>query len=171
MITSGDENPYKELIVNNVGRIESALTQIEQWSILSNVINYVPYCKNPKNFHSLTVRPVKFNKVVKNKKDRNISESLLELNLVDSSDRSKEEYLDRYKGVKSEIVDITRFDKNSDLSTIYLAKVNMTCDKDLIVEERFPISKLGYTVGKLMSGMECQILTLPSSCVMSFIYY
>ena len=31
---SGDENPYKELIVNNAGKIDSVLTQIEQWSIL-----------------------------------------------------------------------------------------------------------------------------------------
>ena len=49
-INSGDENPYKELIVNNAGKIESALTQMEQWSILSNIINYVQYSKNPKNF-------------------------------------------------------------------------------------------------------------------------
>ena len=49
---SGDEKPYKELIVNNVSKIDSALTQIEQWSILSNVISYVQYSKNPKNFHS-----------------------------------------------------------------------------------------------------------------------
>ena len=26
---SGDENPYKELIVNNAGKIESSLTQME----------------------------------------------------------------------------------------------------------------------------------------------
>ena len=38
---SGDENPYKELIVNNAIKIASALSQMEQWSILSNVINYV----------------------------------------------------------------------------------------------------------------------------------
>ena len=103
----------------------------------------------------MTIRPAKLNKVVKNTKGRNTNESLLEVNLVDSSDRSKEEYLDRYERVKSEIVDTTRFDKNSDLSTTYLGKVNMTCDKDLIVEERFPISESGYTVGKLMEGMEC----------------
>ena len=72
---------------------------------------------------------------------------MLKVNLVDSSDRSKEEYLDRYEGVKSQIVDTTRFDENSDLSSTYLGKVNMTHDKDLIVEERFPMSKLGYTVG------------------------
>ena len=49
----------------------------------------------------------------------------------------------------------------------------MTCDKDLIVEERFPISKLGYTVGKLMDGMECQILldTGASKSFMSKSYY
>ena len=27
-----------------------------------------------------------------------------------------------------------------------------------MVEQRFPISKSGYMVGKLMDGMECQIL-------------
>ena len=120
---SRDENPYKELIVNNANKIDSPLTHIEQWSILSNIINYVQHSKNPKNFHSMTIKPAKLNKVVKNTKSRNINESLLEVNLVDSSDRSKEEYLDRYKGVKSEIVDTTRFDENSDLSTTYLANL------------------------------------------------
>ena len=45
---SGDENPYRELIVNNACKIENTLSQMEQWSILSNVINYVQYSKNPK---------------------------------------------------------------------------------------------------------------------------
>ena len=54
---SRDENPYKELIVNNAIRIESALPQMEQWSILSNVINYVQYSKNPKDFYTMTVKP------------------------------------------------------------------------------------------------------------------
>ena len=70
----------------------------------------------------MTIRPVKFNKVVKNKKGRNINESLLEVNLVDSLGRSKEKYLDRYEGVKSEIIDTTRFDENSGLSTTYFGK-------------------------------------------------
>ena len=123
---SGDENPYKELIVNNAGKIDSALTQIKHWSILSNVINHVQYSKNPKKFHSMTIKPAKLNKVVKNTKSRNTNESLLEVNLDNCLDRSKEEYLDRYEGVKSEIVDTTRFDENSNLSTTYLGKINMT---------------------------------------------
>ena len=106
---STDEKPHKKLIVNNASKVDSALTPIEQWSILSNVINYVQYSKNPMNFHSMTIKPAKLNKVVKNTKSRNINESLLEVNLVDSLDRSKEEYLNRYEGVKSEIVDTTRF--------------------------------------------------------------
>ena len=119
------------------------------------------------------IRPVKYNKVVKDTKSRNVDESLLEVNLVDNSDRLKEEYLDRYEGVKSEIVDTTRFDKNSDLSTTYLGKINITHNKNLMVEERFPISKLGYTVGKLLDGTECQILldTGASKSFMSKSYY
>ena len=114
---SGDENSYKELIINNAYKIENALPQMEQWSILSNVINYVQYSKNPKSFHSMTIRPVKFNRAVSDTKSRNLNESLLEVNLVDTLDRSKEEYLDKYEGVKSEIVDTTKFDENLDLST------------------------------------------------------
>ena len=50
---SGDENPYKELIINNVYRVENVLPKMEQWSILSYVINYMQYNKNPKkcSFH------------------------------------------------------------------------------------------------------------------------
>ena len=85
---------------------------MEQWSILINVINYV--------------QPINPNRTVKEIKGRYINESLLKVNLVHISDRSKEEYLDRYEGIKLEILDTTRFDENSDLSTTYLGKVNMT---------------------------------------------
>ena len=42
-----------------------------------------------------------------------------------------------------------------------------------MVEQRFPISKSGYTVGKLMDGSECQILldTGASKSFMSKSYY
>ena len=47
---SRDENPYKELIINNAYRVENVLPQMEQRSILIYVINYVHYNKNPKIF-------------------------------------------------------------------------------------------------------------------------
>ena len=118
---------------------------------LHKIINYVQYSKNPKNVHSMIIKPEKLNKVVKNTKSRNINESLLEVTLVEGSDRSKEE----------------------DLSTTYLGKINMTWDKDLMVEQKFPISKSGYTVGTSMDGTECLILlnTGASKSFMSKSYY
>ena len=39
--TNGETNIYKELIVNNADKLEPLMTQMEQWSILSNVLNYI----------------------------------------------------------------------------------------------------------------------------------
>ena len=90
---SGDENPYRELIVNNTCNIENTLPQMEQWSILSNVINYMQYNKDPKNFHSIIIKPANTNRINKEIKGKNKNESLLRVNFADVSDRSKEEYL------------------------------------------------------------------------------
>ena len=60
---SEDKNPYRELIVNNAGKIENTLSQMEWWSVLSNVIKYVQYSKNPKNFHAMSVKPTNKNKI------------------------------------------------------------------------------------------------------------
>ena len=54
---SRDKNPYKELIVNNAIIVENALSQMEKWLILSNIINYVQYSKNSKDFYTMTIRP------------------------------------------------------------------------------------------------------------------
>ena len=56
--TSGDTNLYKELIVNNAEKIEPLLTQMEQWSILNNMLNYIQYDKHPQNFHNLGISTV-----------------------------------------------------------------------------------------------------------------
>ena len=94
--TSGDENPNRELIVNNAGKVETTLSQIEQWSILSNVINYIQYDKHPQNFHSMLVRPVnKMKNKCKSRKDEK-ERSISEIDFRDTSDRLKEEYLNRY---------------------------------------------------------------------------
>ena len=118
----------------------------------------------------MTIKPANPNNSVKSKHKGKTSPKV---NLIESSGRSREEYLDRYKEVKTEIVDTTRFDKNSDLSTPYLGKIDITQDKDLMVEQIFPISKSGYTVGKLMDGSECQMLldTGASKSFMSKSYY
>ena len=131
---------------------------MEQWSILSNVINYVQYSKIPKNFHDVIIKTSKYNKVNKGIKNENIDESSLRVDLAHISESSREEYLDRYEGITSEILHTTRFDENLDLSTIYLGKSHMTQEENLMIEEKFSVTEQGYTVGKLLDGTECWIL-------------
>ena len=74
----------------------------------------------------MAVRPVnnkKLNLVLKDKDKDDIS---LREDLTDVPNGLKEEYLDRYEGVISEILNTTRFDENTDLSTTYLGKLRMT---------------------------------------------
>ena len=52
----------------------------------------------------------------------------------------------------------TRFDEHSDLSTTYLRRVDVIKDSKIKVEESFPISEEGYSVGELLGGTECQVL-------------
>ena len=138
---SGEENLYRELIVNNANKVENMISQMEQWSIISNVINYVQYSKNTKNFHAMLIKPMNKNKVsIKEKEKDKFS---YQVGLINASDRLMEEYLDRYEGVTSEILNTTRFNENSD---------------KMAVEERYIITEQGYTVGKPLDGTECQIL-------------
>ena len=156
--TSGDENPYRELIVNNAGRIDNTLSQMKQWPILSNVINYVQYDKHPKNFHSMSVKSInKMKNKIQNKKDEK-ERPISEIDFRDASDKLREEYLDKYEEIKSEILSTARFDENSDLSTTYLGRVNITRENKVTTEGKFQISEKGYTKGKLLDGTECQIL-------------
>ena len=60
---SGEINPYREPIVNNSEKTEPPMTQMEQWSILSNVLNYVQHSKFNSMNHTLNVKPVNRNKV------------------------------------------------------------------------------------------------------------
>ena len=73
---------------------------MEQWSILTNVINYVLSNKNPENSHSMIIKPVNTNKIHKEIRKKNKNESSLRVNLTDSLDRLKEEYFDKYEGIR-----------------------------------------------------------------------
>ena len=80
------------------------------------------------------------------------------VNFGGSLDKPKSEHLDIYKGVYTEIVSSDRFDKDTDLSTMYLGQSDMTRDTEVKAEENFPITSYGYTRGKLIDGTECDIL-------------
>ena len=54
----GEINPYGELIVNNAEKLKPPMSQIEQWSILSNILNYIQHSKFNSMNNSLSVKPV-----------------------------------------------------------------------------------------------------------------
>ena len=129
---------------------------MEQWSILSITLNYIQYNIYPKNYHSLGISAV--NKCGKNPCTKEEERYILELDFGQMSDILKEEYLDVYEGIQSEIIHTRRFDENSDLSTTYLGKSDRSKNNKIKAEESFPISGQVYTMGKLLDGTECQIL-------------
>ena len=56
--TSGGSNPYKKLIINNAEKLEPLMTQMEQWPILSNVLNYIQHDKHSLINHNFSIRAV-----------------------------------------------------------------------------------------------------------------
>ena len=157
--TNGETNPYQELIVNNAEEIEPLMTQMELWSVMSNVINYVQHSRFHSVNHTLDIKAV-----IKYKhKPSTDNREFKELDFGIMPQKLQEEYMDIYEGIQSEIVSSNRFDENSDLSTTYKFKA----------EESLPISEHGHTSGRLLDGTECQLLfnTGASKSFMSKSFY
>ena len=126
---------------------------MEQWSILSNVLNYVQHSRFHLMNYTLDIEAVNKYKHKPNTDDREFKE----LDSGTTPQKLQEEYMNIYEGIHSEVVSSNRFDENSELSTTYLGKVDKK-DQQLKVEESFPISEHGYTSGRLLDGTECQLL-------------
>ena len=93
---------------------------MEQWSFLGNKFNYIWYNRYPENYHRLGICTV-------NKCGKNLCTEEEERDILDfgqMSDILKEEYSDVYQGIQSEILSTTRFDENSDLSTLLCNVIN-----------------------------------------------
>ena len=97
----------------------------------------------------------------------------LDIDFGSYPDITKARYLDVYEDVYAEMVYSSKFDENSDLSTMYLGKADMTRNNKIKAEERFPITGQGFASGKLLDGTKCQILldTGATKSYMSILYY
>ena len=103
-------------MVNRAGRDNTILVQMEQWSILSYMVNYIQYDRHPKSFYNLDMKAIdqKSHKKIHNKEEER---QMLELDFGNTLEKLKGEYLDLYEGIQSEVLSTTGFDENSDLST------------------------------------------------------
>ena len=101
---SGEENPYRELIINNAEKIEVQKTQMEQWSILSNKLNYIQHSQLNSMDHSLDIRSINKHKSQSNDSHSSPVKEFREVDFGKDPQNLQEEYLDVYKGIQSNIV-------------------------------------------------------------------
>ena len=62
------------------------ISQMEQWSIVSNIVNYVQYIMHPNNFYDLDIKAVdhkSHNKIYNQKEERH----MLELDFGDTPEK------------------------------------------------------------------------------------
>ena len=87
--TNGKINPYHEIIANKAERDDIMISQMEKWSISSNIVNYVQYNRHPKDFYNLDIRAVdqKRHKEIYNKEEE--ERQILELDFGNTPDKLK----------------------------------------------------------------------------------
>ena len=145
---------------------------MKNWSIFSDNIKYVQH-------DQITAQNLNFDTLdYRNHQDLYLQlkeEPLLSLDIDFGlyPDVTKARYLDVYEDVYAEMVYASKFDENSDLSTMSLGQTNMTRNTRIKAEERFPITGQGFASGKLLDGTDCQILldTGATKSYMSMSYY
>ena len=166
------DNPYKRVVLNNVYKVPEKCLEMKNWSIFSYNVRYVQHNQRTTqnlNFDTLDYR---------NHRDLYLQLKEEPLPILDMDfglypNMTKARYLDAYEDIYAEMVYASKFDENSDLSTTYLGKTDTTRNTKIKAEERFPITGQGFASGKLLDGMECQILldTCATKSYMSKSYY
>ena len=167
-----DDNPYKKVVLNKVFKEEDKSPEMKNWSIFSDNVRYVQHDQaTPQNLNidTLDYRDHKELYLKLREEER----ETLDIDFGLYPDVLKSKYLDIYEGVYAEMVHANKFNENSDLSMTYLGQTKMTRDTKIKGEERFPITGQGFALGKLLDGMECQILldTGATGSYMSKSYY
>ena len=132
--------------------------QMEQWSILNDNIVYVR-SEDSDVMNGINIKPIDYreHKRMYRKMGKEGGERL-DIDFRESPEIMKSRYMDVYDDVYAEVVMTSRFDENVDLSMTYLGRINMKREEVMKAEESFPISEQGFVMGKLMNGVECQIL-------------
>ena len=131
---NAEVNPYQMAILNKVSRDDIKTEQMIHCSILSDLIKYIDRSSCLDMIPSLTVKPLDY------LQHKRLYQSLktdkdLTSEVTFEGDKVKDEYFDRYDGIYVEILQATRFDESTDLSTTYLGKTDMT--RDQIIDTSF----------------------------------
>ena len=166
-----DNNPYKRVVLNNVYKEPDKSPEMKSWSIFSDNVGYIHDQMTSQNLNVDTFNYRDHKDLYLKLKEEEWETLDIDFGLYPNITKAR--YLDVYEGVYAEMVYANKFNENSDLSITYLGQTKMTRDTKIKAEERFPITGQGFTSGKLLDGMECQILldTGATKSYMSKSYY
>ena len=152
-----DDNPYKKVVLNKVFKEEDKSPEMKNWSIFSDNVRYIQHDQaTPQNLNVDTLDYRDHKELYYKLKEK--KGETLDVDFGLYPDIIKFRYLDMYEGVYAEMVYTNKFNENSDLSMTYLGQTEMKRDTRIKAEERFPITGQGFASGKLLDGMECQLL-------------
>ena len=172
MAQNQEDNLYKRVVLNNVYKMPESCPEMKNWSIFSDNVRYVQHDQiTAQDLDLDTLDYRNHQDLYVQLKDEEIETLDIDFGLYPDVTRAR--YLDVYEDVYAEMVSASKFDENSDLSTMYLGQTNMTRNTKIKAEERFPITGQGFASGKLSDGTECQILldTRATKSYMSKSYY
>ena len=156
-VQNQDDNPYNKVVLNKVFKEEDKSPEMRNWSIFSDNIRYIQHEQMTPHELNIDTLDYRHHKELYFKLKGEGRETL-DVDFRIYPDILKSKYLDMYEGVYAEMVYTNKFNENSDLSTTYLGQTKMTRDTKIKAEERFPITGQGFASGKLLDGMDCQIL-------------
>ena len=121
MIQDQGDNLYKRVVLNNVYKVPEKCPEMKNWSIFSDNIRYVQHDKmTTQNLGIDTLDYRKHKDLYFQLKDE--ERETLDVDFGLYPDITKARYLDVYEDIYAEMVYASKFDENSDLSTMYLAE-------------------------------------------------
>ena len=130
-------NMYEKVLISDMNMIKNNL-QMEQWSILSDNIVYVR-SKGDDSVNGINIKMVDYrdHKRMYGKMGKEEGEQL-NIDFGESPEILKDKYIDVSEEIYAEVVTMSKFDENIDLSTTYLGKIGMKRQDVMKAEESFP---------------------------------
>ena len=131
---------YEKVLISDMILIRNN-SQMEQWSILSDNIVYVRP-KGDDSVNGINIKMVDYrdHKRMYRKVGKEEGE-WLNIDFGESPEILKYKYMGVYEEIYAEVVTMSKFDENVDLSTTYLGKIGMKREDVMKAEESFPISR------------------------------
>ena len=118
MTQNQDDNPYKRVVLNNIYKLPESCPEMKNWSIFSDNVRYVQHDQiTAQNLDLDTLDYRNHQDLYFQLKDKEIETLDIDFGLY--PDVTKARYLDVYEDIYAEMVYASKFDENSDLSTMY----------------------------------------------------